>query len=39
MKVVVPGDYIGAGYVAGSGTYVPEDEPGMIYASFAGVVH
>ena len=39
MKVVVPGDYIGSGYVAGQGTYVPEDEPGMIYASMAGVVH
>ena len=39
MKVVVPGDYIGSGYVAGNGTYVPEDEPGMIYASMAGVVH
>ena len=39
MKVVVPGDYIGQGYVAGNGTYVPEDEPGTIYASMAGVVH
>ena len=39
MKVVVPGDFIGQGYVAGNGTYVPEDEPGTIYASMAGVVH
>ena len=39
MKVVVPGDFIGEGYVAGNGTYVPEDEPGIIYASMAGVVH
>ena len=39
MKVVVPGDFIGEGYVAGTGTYVPEDEPGIIYASMAGVVH
>ena len=39
MKVVVPGDFIGQGFVAGQGTYVPADEPGMIYASMAGVVH
>ena len=39
MKVVVPGDYIGSGYVAGNGTYTVENEPGLIYASMAGVVH
>ena len=39
MKVVVPGDYIGSGYVAGNGTYTAENEPGLIYASMAGVVH
>ena len=45
LKIVVPGDYIGEGYVAGHGTYVgtAEDEEGVvkkvIYASLAGVVH
>ena len=39
LKIVVPGDFIGEGYVAGNGTYVNEDNPSVIYASMAGVVH
>lgn len=27
LKIVVPGDFIGEGYVAGNGTYVNEDNP------------
>ena len=36
MRLVVPGDYLDEGLIAGHGTY--EDE-GKIYASLAGVVH
>ena len=39
LKIVVPGDFIGEGYVAGTGTYVDSDNPQIIYASMAGVVH
>jgi exosome complex component RRP4 len=35
---VVPGDYIGEGFVAGHGTYV-SDTTQEIFASIAGVVH
>ena len=42
QKIVLPGDYIGEGYIAGHGTY--ENRPKgsdkeLIYASMAGVVH
>lgn len=38
LKIVVPGDFLGSGLVAGHGTFV---QPGTqeIYASMAGVVH
>lgn len=36
-KIVVPGDHLGEGFVAGHGTFVGEDS--QIYASIAGVVH
>jgi len=35
-RVVVPGDYIDEGFIAGHGTYELE---GKIFASLAGVVH
>ena len=38
MKIVVPGDYLGEGFVAGHGTFTDEGS-GEIYASMAGVVH
>jgi len=37
-KIVVPGDYIGEGYVAGHGTYCNQADL-KIYATLAGVVH
>ena len=37
--MVVPGDYIGSGYVAGHGTITDPISPKEIYASLAGVVH
>lgn len=39
LKIVVPGDYIGQGFVAGMGTFVEGTEEKKIYASLAGVVH
>jgi len=39
VKVVVPGDFIGTGFVSGHGTYVNPDNKKEIYASLAGVVH
>ena len=39
VKVVVPGDYIGNGFVAGHGTITGTENPKEIYASLAGVVH
>jgi len=36
-RIVVPGDYVDEGYIAGHGTF--EEEGGKIYASLAGVVH
>ena len=36
MRIVVPGDYVDEGYIAGHGTYEHE---GKIYASLAGIVH
>ena len=38
LKIVVPGDYLGSGFVAGHGTFVQADTQD-IYASLAGVVH
>ena len=38
VRIVLPGDYIGQGYIAGHGTYEnPNDQ--NIYANLAGVVH
>ena len=39
VKVVVPGDYIGTGFVSGHGTYVNPDNKKEIYDSLAGVVN
>jgi exosome complex component RRP4 len=39
FRVVVPGDYIGEGFVAGHGTFTAPENPKEIYASLAGVVH
>lgn len=36
MRIVVPGDYVDEGFIAGHGTY---EQDGKIYASLAGVVH
>ena len=38
LKIVVPGDFLGQGLVAGHGTFVQPDTHD-IYASMAGVVH
>ena len=38
LKIVVPGDYLGTGFVSGHGTFVQTDTQ-EIYASMAGVVH
>ena len=38
VRIVLPGDYIGEGFIAGHGTYEsPKDH--KIYANLAGVVH
>jgi exosome complex component RRP4 len=36
LRLVVPGDYVDEGFIAGHGTY---EQDGKIYASLAGVVH
>jgi exosome complex component RRP4 len=36
MRLVVPGDYIDEGFIAGHGTY---EQDSKIYASLAGVIH
>eukprot|EP00347_Sterkiella_histriomuscorum_P013306 403365220 len=36
MRIVVPGDYVDEGFIAGHGTY---EQDGKIYASLAGIVH
>ncbi|CDW78954.1 exosome complex exonuclease rrp4 [Stylonychia lemnae] len=36
MRIVVPGDYVDEGFIAGHGTY---EQEGKIYASLAGIVH
>lgn len=36
QRLVVPGDYVDEGFIAGHGTY---EEAGRIYASLAGVIH
>ena len=41
-KIVLPGDYIGEGFIAGHGTYEKRargKNGHVIYASMAGVVH
>ena len=38
LKVVLPGDHIGEGFIAGHGTYENQKDI-QIYASMAGVVH
>lgn len=38
LRVVLPGDYIGQGLIAGHGTY-ENSKDGKIYANMAGVVH
>ena len=38
LRVVLPGDYIGQGLIAGHGTY-ENAKDGLIYANMAGVVH
>ena len=38
LKIVLPGDYIGEGFISGHGTY-ENLKDGQIYASMAGVVH
>ena len=41
-KIVLPGDYIGEGFIAGHGTYEKRAKGKngqLIYASMAGVVH
>ena len=38
LRIVLPGDHIGEGFIAGHGTYEnPKDN--QIYASMAGVIH
>ena len=38
IRIVLPGDFIGEGYIAGHGTY-ESFKDGKIYANMAGVVH
>lgn len=38
IRIVLPGDFIGEGYIAGHGTY-ENAKDGKIYANMAGVVH
>jgi exosome complex RNA-binding protein Rrp4 len=38
-KIVVPGDLLGEGFVAGHGTFLSQQDQKSIYASIAGVVH
>lgn len=38
IRIVLPGDFIGEGYIAGHGTY-ESTKDGKIYANMAGVVH
>tara|TARA_B110000285_G_C14900133_1_gene502826 strand:+ start:9 stop:239 length:231 start_codon:yes stop_codon:yes gene_type:complete len=38
IRIVLPGDFIGEGYIAGHGTYESVKD-GKIYANMAGVVH
>ena len=38
MRIVLPEDQIGEGFISGHGTYENKQD-GKIYASMAGVVH
>lgn len=38
VRIVLPGDYIGEGFIAGHGTYENQKDT-KIYANMAGVVH
>ena len=38
MRIVLPGDHIGEGFISGHGTYENKKD-GQIYANMAGVVH
>jgi len=38
IRIVLPGDYIGEGLIAGHGTYESSND-NKIYANMAGVVH
>ena len=38
IRIVLPGDFIGEGFIAGHGTY-ENIKDGKIYANMAGVVH
>lgn len=38
IRIVLPGDFIGEGFIAGHGTYENQKD-GLIYANMAGVVH
>lgn len=38
LRIVLPGDFIGEGFIAGHGTYENQKD-GKIYANMAGVVH